>query len=1493
MDRTTEPAAPSQSLAATEPVAATPMPVVPGAPSSAPANRVLVQMLERLFASMVNGPAMNARPHSSRQRIDLTQLAKLQDVAPAVVLRNLLSGEGEAEIIGKTPLPKKGKARLTRNSGKNAPADEQDPELTDEDRAQMRAWSDQQATITKLRTIVEDAKTYEQDTGVAVLNVGFPMLSLPPGSFGGKQGPATRRILAPVALIPVAITVKSSTSLSVKIVCRGDGTDLVRPNDSLLAWIQQNTGVPNTGVSPLDIFSDEEGENPWREICELVRHVCRAIRIEVPPLFNAVQLPAEIELAASPRADDEDAKPAVHLSAIAGLYPLANQGLLRDMQAMSGGEQVTGPIRSFIYRAEALTDAAPVAGARNFADERLVTQADPCQARSVKLARQCKALVIHGPPGTGKSQTITNIIGDHLARGQRVLFVCDKRTALDVVQNRLQRLGLGSLCAVIHDPQRDQRELYRSIREQLENLADVKTAARAEKELAKIDAELQLLHGELTSYHAGLSSISGDDAKTFHDLVGEWFAIDTAAVQFDPATTGALTLKEVDAAAAGVKEMLRRALVANYAQNPWRTAAGVTLAGFLARAMDSCRSSLAMCVEAAESADATRDPAIAPLLPDAPLAEQAKSRAALADALGKAVAGGSPEVLRLWAAKSDAEVNTAVAHLAEGAKYVEVVKAGPLETELSLVDRDKLPTLSQIIERQNALGNYLAIAGAWHAFLQFGKKKAARVVLAGYGQVLSPQNAQRVFTYLTGLRARILLTEQLRKLGHAGSAAMLDDATISKSFTDHDTAVRLRAMALNDRNLAPVYTSLLATMADSATATGLIDALQKATPRCQSLEKLESAWQSTALLDANWLLAAQAEHRAGREASPRALSLASELPTLEDMLRIRATLAELPPTLQAAAVTLLKQPIESTEGVEALRKAALANEITRRLATDPQLQAVDGKRMAHNFERYRELAGDKMQAVVDLVLRDWTTRQKDRLLAASGERMNSTGADLKRRLTLRGERAMRLRQVIAVGRAIDGGDPLFDLRPVWMASPETVAQLFDRAPVFDVVVFDEASQCRLEEALPVLTRGQRVVIAGDPKQLPPTRFFESAVATSEDDELDTDQALFEAQQSDVEDLLAAALGLDIQQSYLDVHYRSRNADLIGFSNEQFYGSRLQAIPGHPSNRAKVPPLSLVRVEGIYEDRQNEAEATKIIEIVKTLLDQAKPPSIGIACFNLVQRDLIIEKLDEAAEEDAPFARRLAEARTRIGSGSFEGLFVKNLENVQGDERDHLIISTTYGPDPKGKFRQNFGPLGKSGGGRRLNVLVTRARDRVHLVTSIPPSAYKALPPVPNGQQPTGAYLLYLYLAYAERLERIYDEEAAEEAAQQPAQPETQTGHTRTPSVFVEALAERLKTRHHTGTQVYWGNDGIGIDLALAHPARPGEVTTGVLCDITRFAGTDDPVEWDIFRTGIHENQGWKLTRIWTPHFYRDEQGVIARVLQDAQQQIERPTDTQG
>jgi len=756
-----------------------------------------------------------------------------------------------------------------------------------------------------------------------------------------------------------------------------------------------------------------------------------------------------------------------------------------------------------------------------------------------------------------------------------------------------------------------------------------------------------------------------------------------------------------------------------------------------------------------------------------------------------------------------------------------------------------------------------------------------------------------VGVFLQALQSRIVLRDLVAELNgaaapadagvSAAAAAIPDDASITRSIANHSAALDLLINVHDDYPLQPLAGRVARVLAEPATAPALITALRKSPARAAALAKLEGLLRDARLFESQWLSAVERKLRAGQTAATFFANLNSRLDTLEGVLRVRQGLADLPKFVRVAAEQLLHQGAGADEGVRLLRRDMLATEITRRLRAAPHLQSVDGQRLRQTFDRYRELDAQKKDLVRDTILHRWVSRQKERLLAATGSRLNAAGADLKRRLTSRGERAMRLRQVIAVGKGMEGGDPLFDLRPVWMASPETVAQIFPREPIFDVVVFDEASQCRLEEALPVLVRGKRVTIAGDPKQLPPTRFFESAVAASDDDtaEIETDQQLFELHQGETEDLLGAALGLDIQQCYLDVHYRSRHADLIAFSNEHFYGSRLQPIPGHPSNQPHAAPVTLYAVGGTYEKRENETEADAVIGIVKELLNRKNAPSIGVACFNLAQRDLIVEKLDELAAADAAFGKKLAEARVRKGAGSFEGLFVKNLENVQGDERDHIIISTTYGPDPKGKFYRRFGPLGRAGGGRRLNVLVTRAREQVHVVTSIPPEAYRALPEVPAGQAAGGGWLLFAYLKFAEELSRGYHgEESGTDSAitadrgvadAKPLAAESLVNvrPSKEPSAFAAALARKLAEARGIGSDVHWGNEGFCVDVALR---EDGHVTAGVLCDAARFAGSEDPMEWDVFRTAVLEKQGWTLHRLWTPHFFRDPKGAVKAIV---------------
>jgi hypothetical protein len=1537
-------------------------------------NTILSKMLDRLFAGLSSGPNLNCRPHSSRQRVDWTQFARLQDIDPRDALCQLLSDGQSVKLTARVapPPPSDKAATGKRPVVDTSAATEAEPdEAPSPDQKKRDDWTAQQALLTRLRSLAEDARDYEQDTGVHVLHVGFPLLSLPPQAAGAWKSMAggAKRLLAPIAFIPVTLEMRAGPKPVAVIDGLRDGADFLVPNEALFAWLERQTGqrilpdplVTAEKLSPTDeassgeeTASSDRSRSPdvatptapetWRELNELVGLVAKALQIS-PVTFGPQTLS---ELRSAPRTDDSDPRAEIVPAAVLGLFPMNNQNLLRDMQSMAAEpDSLQGPVQSFINATSLVMELAessaveaessakpdatqvePTPATTKDRDCYLITIADPCQSQAVRLASDCQGLVIHGPPGTGKSQTITNIIGDHLSRGERVLLVCDKRTALDVVARRLEHLGLGSLCAVIHDPQHDQRNLYMQVREQLEQLTSTPIGNRSETQLKALDRQLEASRSLLSK--AWSLTMSPDPVRgvSFHDRMGEWLESTLPALssgrsrnstrsttvadpsrrrrrntqdtppEFDPNSVDQFNLQK-----SAIRDLIERAARVDLANNPWATCCGMPLATFLSRSAANIRDDIKAVVQAAEEVDQSGvDPAIRLLTPQHLAAsessptgfpQQAAAREHLAGLLKQCLDNIDPAWRKQWAAASLETIRTVGERLSGESSLRDAIRSTPLDSRLWLIHRERNASTAQVASDIGCLAAYDQICGKWYYWLAFRTREQARVILQAYGLPPNRESAAQLHRFLSSIADRSLAAALLKEVMPDTFGSLTPDNTaLPESWDRLELLLKLlrechQNVALS--GLAPAIQNCL-TEGDN----GLIDALQDSAQRSTSLQVLLNELQESGLFNAAWLSESFDRLCRGESICADLQQLVDRLDSLGEVLRIQSILAGFPDSIRRIVEYVISTGTGGEAALTEIRRQILSDDIEHWLTSTPELQGIDGVRLSKVPHEIRELEDRKQACVRDRIRDRWVGRQRERLLASTGTRLSSMGADLRRRLTTRGERAMGLRQVVAIGDRIEGGDPLFDLRPVWMASPETVAQIFPREPFFDVVIFDEASQCRLEEALPVLTRAKRVVIAGDPKQLPPTRFFESAVITSGTSDAETDQELFEAHQSNVEDLLSAALSLDIQECYLDVHYRSRNADLVEFSNQQFYGSRLQAIPGHPKNRIRFAPITLYRAAGIYENRTNAAEASQVVKIVADLLRRSEPPSIGIACFNLTQRDLILDSLAELAAQDADFATRLATARHRIGAGAFEGLFVKNLENVQGDERDHMIISTTYGPDSQGRFYRRFGPLGQAGGGRRLNVLVTRAREEVHLVTSIPESLYRDLPPVPDGKVPGGGWLLFAYLSYAEELSRNYTEwRQSNESSAEAIPIRVVERPSRTPSLFASQIAQAIAGLHRIGCDIHWGNDGFCVDVAFHHPKFAEDRTLGLLVDGTRYQFADDPVAWDVFRTAILEGQGWQLYRCWTPEFFRDPEGSLRRFVAEADRIANEEPDPDG
>ena len=425
--------------------------------------------------------------------------------------------------------------------------------------------------------------------------------------------------------------------------------------------------------------------------------------------------------------------------------------------------------------------------------------------------------------------------------------------------------------------------------------------------------------------------------------------------------------------------------------------------------------------------------------------------------------------------------------------------------------------------------------------------------------------------------------------------------------------------------------------------------------------------------------------------------------------------------------------------------------------------------------------------------------------------------------------------------AYRAGAALSALKPVWMMSPTSVAQYVrpDTAQ-FDLVVMDEASQMRPEFAVGAIARGAQLVVVGDSNQLPPTDFFN--VATN--DELDDDDFAI-----DTESILDLANEKLPHKRALNWHYRSEHESLIQFSNRQFYDRRLVVFPS-PTTDDPLLGVKHVFVGGTYEAQINQIEAQAVIEEAIGIMLTRPELSMGIATMNIKQRDLIWAEFERIAAQEKDVQSYL-----ELHSETIEPFFVKNLENVQGDERDVILISTVYGPDKNGHVFQRFGPLNSKVGHRRLNVLITRAKQTTRVFTSLRPDDIK-----PSEGSNRGVFATQGYLRYAAGGATTDD-----------------AGGGEPDSDFEVFVADRLRDAGYEVVHQV-GVEGFRIDLGVRHPSFPLGFIAGVECDGASFHSGLTVRDRDKIRQNILEKLGWKIWRIWSTDWFADADRECARLL---------------
>lgn len=429
------------------------------------------------------------------------------------------------------------------------------------------------------------------------------------------------------------------------------------------------------------------------------------------------------------------------------------------------------------------------------------------------------------------------------------------------------------------------------------------------------------------------------------------------------------------------------------------------------------------------------------------------------------------------------------------------------------------------------------------------------------------------------------------------------------------------------------------------------------------------------------------------------------------------------------------------------------------------------------------------------------------------------------------------------------GGAIAALTPCLMMSPTSVAQFLGETNIApDLLVIDEASQMLPEEAALAIMRAKRMVVVGDSQQLPPTGFF-SKVGFDDDEHQDDDELADERIQ--VESILDMALASGAPSQRLRWHYRSRHHSLIAFSNRHFYDDSLLVFPS-PGSAPERSGVHLRAVRGDYGSSLNGAEADAVVAAILDHARRAPGLSLGVVALNLPQAELIQTKIDERAEEMAPFLDGWA--------GSLYPFFVKNLENVQGDERDVIFVSMTYGPDGGGNLRQNFGPINGKYGHRRLNVLFTRAREQLVVFSSMAGSQIRVSPGSKRGVE-----VMRDYLTYAESGGTVLGGPSHRKAEAE--------------SPFEEAIGAVLaRAGYLVERQV--GVAGFFIDLAIRHPDSPVGFLCGVECDGAAYHSSKHARDRDRLRQRILEGMGWRIVRIWSTDWFRDRTRAERKLLAD-------------
>ena len=1001
---------------------------------------------------------------------------------------------------------------------------------------------------------------------------------------------------------------------------------------------------------------------------------------------------------------------------------------------------------------------------------------DSSQLAAVLYSEMGKSFVLHGPPGTGKSQTITNIIAHNLALGRRVLFVSEKKAALDVVKERLDRIGLTPFCLELHSNKTEKSRFYSQIKDALQ-VPD--TAQGGEWE--SVVASFEKCRGELGGYVASLHK-SYPNGLSAYDCLQRAIAGGEQPPQ---------SLIEADVLSQSREGRLEA-----------REAVCCLLESFRGVGEDALRYTPAIKAQ-------TWSPAL-----ERSIGEAASALAQEADAIAPHIASAM-ESLGMSGDISHGDASLLVDDLKEMLAHPSAVPSGVLRLGPNATPR-RIGELLSMASRRAALAAKLS---------SYRLEAIAEIDLAGVERRLAENSAS--FFLVRFFRDRSLAKE-LASIVRPGAGKL--------------TASRLRADVPAMKEYLSLGESFREMTLVSPDETTQLDGALRT--EAESVVELWPRFEGAR--------AALLEHVEAPSIDGAVLSLGDSMRGFIDSIgEMRSVMRYREAEKRASGLGvgafagyISANDDGNLDAAEAYDNVYAAKMLDGILKGDSVLAGFSGQGHEAAIEKFRGVNSKYMEL---------TRRAVFAKLAASLPRRRAgicpEGTELG---MLKRECEKKSRQK-AVRLALSEAKTLLpQLKPCFLMSPLSVAQYLpvDSKP-FDLIVFDEASQIPVWDAIGVIARGRQLIVVGDPKQMPPTSFFQKGEAEGEDSPI-------EAPLDDQESILDECLVAGVHSTYLNWHYRSRHESLIAFSNERYYSNKLCTFPSASASPRLGVKFMFVE-GGLFEKagrgpRVNRVEAKALVDYIESevLKPGYRRRSIGIVTFSQPQQRLIRTMLDERRSENPELERLLPEE----GEGAY---FVKNLENVQGDESDVILFSVGYAPDENGRFTMNFGPLNLSGGERRLNVAVTRAKEQVVVFSSVHASQIDA---GEDGRtKAVGASHLKAFLDYAER------GPTAASAAEGPSQD----------GMFADTVAKFLEASGYV-IERHVGCSQHKIDIAVKNDAGDGYLM-GIECDGPSYARQLTVQDRDLNRPGVLKGLGWHTCRVWSVDWAFDRERSQRRLLE--------------